>query len=129
MAWNENKDPEGNRMLSLENGTMDIHLDDEENAVLVNNNTNGVITWNSPGVTHVNLPLDNLSMIINTSAGIITFVSNTDKDSDDKKEENDKYMIIEIEDLIGIILKNGYTYEEMMKALEKEKEKENEEES
>ena len=108
---------------------MDIHLDDEENAVLVNNNTNGVITWNSPGITHVNLPLDNLSMIINTSAGIITFVSNSDKDSDDKKEENDKYMIIEIEELIGIILKNGYTYEEMMKALEKEKEKENEEES
>lgn len=119
MKWIDKKDSDGNRITELENNTITCYFydKDEEDGVIVDNHTNDVLTWNSVGVSHMNLQSKDFTVMI-TDNNQLTLTYGSD---------NEKNLIIDIDALIEMIKLKGKTMEELEK--ESEEEKENERES
>lgn len=80
------------------------------------NGTNGVLTWNSGDITHLNFTSDDFMIMFDGETGIITMTA------------GDKNIYYHIDDLKKQIQEKGFTVEEMEKILEEE-DKKNEETS
>lgn len=118
MKWLDKKDPDGNRIIELENSTITCYFfeENEDDGIIVDNHTNAVLTWNSAGVSHMNLQSkDFCVMITDDNQLTLTYGKNEEKN-----------LIIDIDSLIEIIKLKGKTIEELQKERE---EKENERES
>ena len=70
------------------------------------NGTNGVLTWNSGDITHLNFTSDDFMIMFDSETGIITMTA------------GDKNIYYQIDDLKKQIQEKGYTVEEMEKILE-----------
>lgn len=70
------------------------------------NGTNGVLTWNSGDITHLNFTSDNFMIMFDGETGLITITT------------GDKNIYYQIDDLKKQILEKGFTVEEMEKILE-----------
>lgn len=70
------------------------------------NGTNGVLTWNSGDITHLNFTSDDFMIMFDGETGIITMTA------------GDKNIYYQIDDLKKQIQEKGYTVEEMEKILE-----------
>lgn len=118
MQWLDKKDPDGNRIVELENNSITCYFydDEQENGVIVDNHTNDVLTWNSAGVSHMNLQSKDFTVMI-TDDNQLTMSYGKD---------NEKNLIIDIDALIEMIKDKGKTMEELIKERE---EKENGEQS
>lgn len=113
MKWIDKKDPDGCRITELENNAITCYFydKDEEDGIIVDNHTNDVLTWNSVGVSHMNLQSKDFTVMI-TDDNRLTLSYG---------KENEKNLIIDIDALIEMIKVKGKTIEE----LEKESEEEN----
>jgi len=118
MQWLDKKDPDGNRIVELENSSITCYFydDEQENGAIVDNHTNDVLTWNSVGVSHMNLQSKDFTVMI-TDDNQLTMSYGKD---------NEKNLIIDIDALIEMIKDKGKTMEELVKERE---EKENGEQS
>ena len=118
MQWLDKKDPDSNRIIELENNSITCYFydDEQENGVIVDNHTNDVLTWNSAGVSHMNLQSKDFTVMI-TDDNQLTISYGKD---------NEKNLIIDIDALIEMIKDKGKTMEELIKERE---EKENGEQS
>lgn len=118
MKWIDKKDPDGNRITELENNAITCYFcETEEDGVIVDNHTNDVLTWNSVGVSHMNLQSKDFTVMI-TDNNQLTLTYGKD---------NEKNLIMDIDALIEIIKLKGKTLEELEN--ESEEENENERES
>lgn len=70
------------------------------------NRTNGVLTWNSGDITHLNFTSDDFMIMFDGETGIITMTA------------GDKNIYYQIDDLKKQILEKGFSLEEMEKILE-----------
>lgn len=113
MKWLDKKDPDGNRIVELENSSITCYFydDEQENGSIVDNHTNDVLTWNSTGVTHMNLQSKDFTVMI-TDDNQLTLTYGKD---------NEKNLILDIDTLIEMIKVKGKTIAE----LEKEREENN----
>lgn len=113
MKWIDKVDPNGDRIIELENTSITCYFYDkeEEDGVIVDNHTNDVLTWNSVGVSHMNLQSKDFTVMI-TDNNQLTLTYGKD---------NEKNLIMDIDALIEMIKLKGKTLEE----LEKESEEEN----
>lgn len=113
MKWIDKKDPDGCRITELENNAITCYFydKDEVDGIIVDNHTNDVLTWNSVGVSHMNLQSKDFTVMI-TDDNRLTLSYG---------KENEKNLIIDIDALIEMIKVKGKTIEE----LEKESEEEN----
>ena len=120
MKWIDKKDSDGNRITELENNTITCYFydKDEEDGIIVDNHTNDVLTWNSVGVSHMNLQSKDFTVMI-TDNNQLTLTYGSD---------NEKNLIIDIDALIEMIKLKGKTIEELEKESEEEKEDERESE-
>ncbi len=112
MKWLDKKDPDDNRIVELENSSITCYFyeQDNENGVIVDNHTNDVLTWNSVGVSHMNLQSKKFTaMITDDNQLTITYGEN---------EEDTKNIVMDIDSLIELIKQKGKT----LKELEEEKE-------
>ncbi len=118
MKWLDKKDPDGNRIVELENSSITCYFydDEQENGSIVDNHTNDVLTWNSTGVSHMNLQSKDFTVMI-TDDNQLTLTYGKD---------NEKNLILDIDTLIEIVKTKGKTIEELEKERE---EKENGEQS
>lgn len=118
MIWIEKTDPDGNKMLELENNsiTCSFFEDDEADGCIVDNHTTGIITWNSEGITHLNLQTYDFTIM----------VGNDDLITMSYGKDHEKNLIFYVEDLVTLIKEKGKTIEELEKEME---ERENERES
>lgn len=73
------------------------------------NGNNGILTWNSGDITHVNFTSDDFTIMFDAESGIIIMTAG---------EKNIYYNIDALKELIQ---KQGYTIEEMEKILAEEK--------
>lgn len=71
------------------------------------NGTNGVLTWNSGDITHLNFTSDDFMIMFDGETGLITITA------------GDKNIYYQIDDLKKQIQEKGYTLEQMDKILEK----------
>lgn len=112
MKWLDKKDPDGNRITELENSTITCYFfENDDDGVIVDNHTNTVLTWNSAGVSHMNmLSKDFCVMITDDNKLTLTY-----------GEDNEKNLIIDIDALIEIIKLKGKTIEELQKETEENK--------
>ena len=74
------------------------------------NGTNGVLTWNSGDITHLNFTSDDFMIMFDGETGIITMTA------------GDKNIYYHIDDLKKQIQEKGFTLEEMEKILEEQNE-------
>ena len=113
MKWLDKKDPDGNRIVELENSSITCYFydDEQENGSIVDNHTNDVLTWNSTGVSHMNLQSKDFTVMI-TDDNQLTLTYGKD---------NEKNLIHDIDTLIEMIKVKGKTIAE----LEKEREENN----
>lgn len=113
MKWIDKVDPNGDRIIELENTSITCYFydKDEEDGVIVDNHTNDVLTWNSVGVSHMNLQSKDFTVMI-TDNNQLTLTYGKD---------NEKNLVMDIDALIEMIKLKGKTLEE----LEKESEEEN----
>ena len=113
MKWLDKKDPDGNKIVELENASITCYFyeEDNENGVIVDNHTNDVLTWNSAGVTQMNLQSKKFTAMI-TDDNQLTMTFGED-------EEDTKNLIMDIDALIEMIKLKGKT----IKELEAEKER------
>ena len=112
MKWIDKVDPNGDRIIELENTSITCYFydKDEEDGVIVDNHTNDVLTWNSVGVSHMNLQSKNFTVMI-TDDNRLTFSYGKD---------NEKNLIIDIDAFIEMIKIKGKTIEELEKESEEE---------
>lgn len=75
------------------------------------NSSNGILTWNSGDLTHLNFTCDDFMIMFDAETGLLTLTA------------GDKNIFYNLEDLKKQITEKGYTMEEMDKIL-KEKEEE-----
>lgn len=101
-------DNEGNFLVNTAGCTATFHKE----GVMVSNDNNGVITWNSGDITHINVTDHELCMMYDAETGLITLTDN----------ETDKNIWINIEWLKDIIHKDGMLIDEAEDLLRKEKE-------
>ena len=111
MKWIDKQDPDGNRIVEIENNTLTAYFfsdadevnPDESDGIIVDNHTNSIMTWNSMGVTHLNFQDKNFTIMI--ADGRITLTYGDDE----------KHMFINVDDLIEVVKINGKTMEELIK--------------
>ena len=113
MKWLDKKDPDGNRIVELENSSITCYFydDEQENGSIVDNHTNDVLTWNSTGVTHMNLQSKDFTVMI-TDDNQLTLTYGKD---------NEKNLILDIDSLIEIVKAKGKTIAELEKEREENK--------
>lgn len=108
--WLEDKDKYGDKMIYLENGSLDVHffdhMDDEDECqgVLVNNTNNGVLTWNAQDITHLNFIGYKFNIIYNYEQNTIML------SADDVHN-----IIISLDKLVELVKLQGKTIEEIEK--------------
>ena len=120
MKWIDKKDPDGNRITELENNAITCYFcETEEDGVIVDNHTNDVLTWNSVGVSHMNLQSKDFTVMI-TDNNQLTLTYGKD---------NEKNLIMDIDALIEMIKLKGKTIEELEKESEEERDNGRESES
>lgn len=110
MKWIDKKDPDGSRITELENSTITCYFFEKEgeDGVIVDNHTNDVLTWNSLGVSHMNLQSkDFCVMITDDNALSLTY--------------GEKNLIIDIDAMIEMIKLKGKTIEQLEKEREENK--------
>ena len=107
MKWLDKKDPDGNRIVELENSSITCYFydDEQENGSIVDNHTNDVLTWNSTGVSHMNLQSKDFTVMI-TDDNQLTLTYGKD---------NEKNLILDIDTLIEMIKVKGKTIAELEK--------------
>lgn len=112
MKWIDKKDPDGNKITELENSTITCYFydKDEEDGVIIDNHTNDVLTWNSIGVSHMNLQSKDFTVMITDNNQLTLTYGN----------DNEKNLIIDIDALIEMIKLKGKTIEELEKEREEE---------
>ena len=113
MKWLDKKDPDGNRIVELENSSITCYFydDEQENGSIVDNHTNDVLTWNSTGVSHMNLQSKDFTVMITDDNQLtLTYGKN-----------NEKNLILDIDTLIEIVKAKGKTIEELEKEREENK--------
>ena len=112
MKWIDKVDPNGDRIIELENTSITCYFYDkeEEDGVIVDNHTNDVLTWNSVGVSHMNLQSKDFTVMI-TDDNQLTLTYGKD---------NEKNLIMDIDALIEMIKLKGKTIEELEKELTEE---------
>lgn len=118
MKWLDKKDPDNNRIVELENSSITCYFyeQDNENGVIVDNHTNDVLTWNSAGVSHMNLQSKNFTVMITDDNQLtITYGEN---------EEDTKNIIMDIDSLIEMIKQKGKTLKELEEGKENGKQSE-----
>jgi hypothetical protein len=111
MKWIDKQDPDGNRIVELENNTLTAYFfsdanevgPDESDGIIVDNHTNSIMTWNSIGVTHLNFQDKNFTIMITDGRMTLSY-------GDDEKN-----MFINVDDLIEVVKLNGKTMEELIK--------------
>lgn len=121
MKWIDKVDPNGDRIIELENTSITCYFydKDEEDGVIVDNHTNDVLTWNSVGVSHMNLQSKDFTVMI-TDNNQLTLTYGKD---------NEKNLIMDIDALIEMIKLKGKTIEELEKESEEERDNGRESES
>lgn len=121
MKWIDKVDPNGDRIIELENTSITCYFydKDEEDGVIVDNHTNDVLTWNSVGVSHMNLQSKDFTVMI-TDNNQLTLTYGKD---------NEKNLIMDIDALIEMIKLKGKTIEELEKESEEESDNGRESES
>lgn len=107
MIWNETKDPEGNKLVESDNTQISSTFFDE--GCTVYNASNGTVSWNSIGVTQLNLMNEGLSLMYDPENQTLMLSI----DGDDENHENDKCLTFGIKELISVIQLNGKTIAEM----------------
>jgi len=112
MKWIDKVDPNGDRIVELENTSITCYFYDkeEEDGVIVDNHTNDVLTWNSVGVSHMNLQSKDFTVMI-TDDNQLTITYGKD---------NEKNLIMDIDALIEMIKLKGKTLEELEKESKEE---------
>ena len=112
MKWVDKQDPNGDRIIELENTSITCYFydKDKEDGVIVDNHTNDVLTWNSTGVSHMNLQSKDFTVMI-TDDNQLTFSYGKD---------NEKNLIFDIDAFIEMIKIKGKTIEELEKEDEEE---------
>lgn len=86
----------------------------DPDGTLTFNGNNGIITWNSGDVTHLNFASDDFMIMYDAETRLITMTA------------GEKNIYYQLDDLMKQIMEKGYTIEEMDKILaEKEKENKN----
>ena len=112
MKWIDKVDPNGDRIIELENTSITCYFYDkeEEDGVIVDNHTNDVLTWNSVGVSHMNLQSKDFTVMI-TDDNQLTLTYGKD---------NEKNLIMDIDALIEMIKLKGKTIEELEKESKEE---------
>ena len=113
MKWLDKKDPDGNRIVELENSSITCYFydDQQENGSIVDNHTNDVLTWNSTGVSHMNLQSKDFTVMITDDNQLtLTYGKN-----------NEKNLILDIDTLIEIVKAKGKTIKELEKEREENK--------
>ena len=113
MKWLDKKDPDGNRIVELENSSITCYFydDEQENGSIVDNHTNDVLTWNSTGVSHMNLQSKDFTVMITDDNQLtLTYGKN-----------NEKNLILDIDTLIEIVKAKGKTIKELEKEREENK--------
>ena len=121
MKWIDKVDPNGDRIIELENTSITCYFydKDEEDGIIVDNHTNDVLTWNSVGVSHMNLQSKDFTVMI-TDNNQLTLTYGKD---------NEKNLIMDIDALIEMIKLKGKTIEELEKESEEESDNGRESES
>lgn len=121
MKWIDKVDPNGDRIVELENTSITCYFYDkeEEDGVIVDNHTNDVLTWNSVGVSHMNLQSKDFTVMI-TDDNQLTITYGKD---------NEKNLIMDIDALIEMIKLKGKTLEELEKESKEESDNGRESES
>ena len=121
MKWIDKVDPNGDRIVELENTSITCYFYDkeEEDGVIVDNHTNDVLTWNSVGVSHMNLQSKDFTVMI-TDDNQLTLTYGKD---------NEKNLIMDIDALIEMIKLKGKTLEELEKESKEESDNGRESES
>lgn len=121
MKWIDKVDPNGDRIIELENTSITCYFYDkeEEDGVIVDNHTNDVLTWNSVGVSHMNLQSKDFTVMI-TDDNQLTLTYGKD---------NEKNLIMDIDALIEMIKLKGKTIEEIEKESKEESDNGRESES
>ena len=77
----------------------------DNDGTLTFNSNNGVLTWNSGDITHLNFTSDDFMIMFDGETGIITMTA------------GDKNIYYQIDDLKKQILEKGFTQEEMEQIL------------
>lgn len=75
------------------------------------NQNNGILTWNSGDITHLNFTSDDFMIMFDAETGLLTLSA------------GDKSIFYNLEDLKKQITEKGYTVEEMEAELKKREEK------
>lgn len=116
--WLEDKDKNGDKMVYLENGALNVHffdhMDDEDEecqGVLVNNTNNGVLSWNAQDITHLNFIGYKFNMMYDYEQNTIMLSA----------DENHN-IIISLEKLVELVKLQGKTVEEIEKEYAKQEE-------
>lgn len=112
MKWIDKVDPNGDRIIELENTSITCYFydKDKEDGVIVDNHTNDVLTWNSVGVSHMNLQSKDFTVMI-TDDNQLTFSYG---------KNNEKNLILDVDAFIEMIKIKGKTIEELEKEREEE---------
>ena len=108
--WLDKMDPDGNKLIELENNsiTCSFFEEDDTEGCIVDNHTTGILTWNSNGITHLNLVADDFTMMFGDD-NLITMSYG---------EDHEKNLIFRVEDLITLVKEKGKPIKELEKELE-----------
>lgn len=106
MQWLDKKNPDGNKMVELENNSITCYFfsdKDEGDGVIVDNHTNEVLTWNTSGVTHVNIQNKKFSiMVLDDSQLMLSY-----------GDDEEKNILLDIDTLVELVKTKGKTIEEL----------------
>lgn len=108
--WIKKLDPDGNKILELENNaiTCSFFEEKETEGCIVDNHTTNILTWNSEGITHLNL-LEYDFTIMFGNDNLVTMSCG---------EDHEKNLIFKIEDLVALVKEKGKTIVELEKEME-----------
>ena len=105
-------DPEGHYVVESIGNTTSFH----EEGTLTFNGNNGILTWNSGDITHLNFTQENFAIMYDAESEVLTLTA------------DDKNIFYDIKALIDIIKEKGITVEEAEADANKEIEEEKENE-
>lgn len=108
MEWTPKTNPDGTRIVENDPATITAHF--FEDGELTTNTTTGTITWNSPGVVHMNIMAEDMAVLYDFENNYLMISANMDGE-----DEEIKHIILPIEELKKMILDHGSSTQDLEK--------------
>lgn len=111
VPMNKTTDPEGRLVID----SRGVQTTFDPDGTLSFNVNNGILTWNSGDITHLNFTSDDFSIMYDAESNLLTLTA------------GDKNIYYQLDTLKELIQEKGYTIEEMEKILEEKNDTEHNE--